>query len=99
MVGKVKKWMGIDVLERDFALLQQENLAMARVILVHRQRINEALEAAHVGQSMAIDNQKQLTAEPEQPKIEPKPAAPRRVNWRQAQAALEKASDPQEQEG
>jgi hypothetical protein len=87
MVGKVKKWLGIDVLEK-------ENLTLAKAAQAQSVRISSIETDLKQAFVEIADLKNGLTAEPEQPKIEPKPAAPRRVNWRQAQAALEKASDP-----
>ena len=88
MVNTIKKWLGIDVLER-------ENLTLAKAAVAHSKRIDEALEAAHVAQRMALDNQNSLTPEPAKPKIV---AVPQRVNWKQFRTAAERASEPEREE-
>jgi hypothetical protein len=88
MVGALKKWLGIDVLER-------ENLTLARSLQAHSKRIDEALEAGHIGQRMALDAQKELTSEPAKPKIV---AKPQRTSWKQFRSAAEKATDPEREE-
>jgi hypothetical protein len=88
MVGALKRWLGIKALEG-------ENLILAKALQAHSKRIDEALEAAHVGQRMALDAQKELTSEPAKPKIVPKP---QRTSWKQFRSAAEKASDPEREE-
>ena len=87
MVGALKRWLGIKALEG-------ENLILAKALQAHSKRIDEALEAAHVGQRMALDAQKELTSEPAKPKIVPK----QRVNWKNFRSAAEKASEPEREE-
>jgi hypothetical protein len=58
MVGTLKRWLGIDVLER-------ENLILARAIKAHTERLDTIERGAA--------EQKSLTPEPVRPKIEPKP--------------------------
>ena len=87
MVGAIKKRLGIKAVE-------DENLKIAKALLAHSRRIDEALEAAHVGQRMALDNQKDLTLATEKPIMEAKPKV---VNWRNFRTAAERASI-QEQE-
>jgi hypothetical protein len=82
MVGAIKRWLGIDTLEN-------ENLRLAKAILAQRERIDKLSE------DLAITLQKNLTTESAKPKIVPRP---QRVNWRQAREALEKASEPQEEQ-
>lgn len=86
MVGEIKKWLGINRLE-------QENLRLAKVLLLHRKRI-EQLELTRVEEIASIQ-ENSLTSEPAKPKIVSKSKT---MNWKNFRAAAEKASDPQEQE-
>lgn len=85
MVGTIKRWLGINKLE-------DENIRLAKAILAQRERIDKLSEDLV---QLAITSQKGLTTEPAKPKIVPRP---QRVNWRQAREALEKASEPQEEQ-
>lgn len=87
MVGAIKRWLGIERLER-------ENLKLARSLQSAHARIGQ-LEIKFGRKALEIA---ELTSEPPAPKIVAKPPVPKRVNWRQAREALEKASEPQEQE-
>jgi hypothetical protein len=66
--------------------LERENLILAKAL----QRLTDRVSA--------LESAQQLTPQEENPKIIAKPAAPKRVNWRQAREALEKASDSQEEQ-
>lgn len=79
MIGTLKRWLGIEALER-------ENLILAKAL----QRMTDRVSA--------LEAPKQLTPEAEKPKIIAKPPSPKRVNWRQAREALEKASDMEEEQ-
>jgi hypothetical protein len=79
VIGTLKRWLGIDALER-------ENLILAKAL----QRMTDRVSA--------LEAPRQLTPQPEKPKIISKLPAPKRVNWRQAREALEKASDTQEEQ-
>jgi hypothetical protein len=92
MVGAIKKWLGIDLLEGDVRALQganaarvEEILIMAKTLLEHTTRIEE-LETRPIAENS-------LTSEPAEKKIVPKP---RPVNWKNFRSAVEKASNPQE---
>lgn len=106
MVSAIKRWLGIDVLER-------ENLTLAKALKAAHRRIAEVREEAKSEDSRIreetipgignheeriVSLEQRLTAEAEKPKIIAKPAAPKRVNWRQAREALEKANDVLEEE-
>jgi hypothetical protein len=77
--------------------LERENLTLAKALKAAHRRIGEVEENAKALRETVKRNQesvqKYLAAEPQKPKIIAKPAAPKRVNWRQAREALEKASD------
>jgi hypothetical protein len=91
MVGAIKKWLGIEELER-------ENLTLAKSLLAYRKRLDTVEEDVRQNVAAMAELENRLTAEAEKPKIIAKPAAPKRVNWRQAREALEKASDSPEEE-
>jgi hypothetical protein len=98
MVSAIKRWLGIDVLER-------ENLTLAKALKAAHRRIAEqntrvdTLDADMLRMMEIVrKHEVGLTAEAEKPKIIAKPAAPKRVNWRQAREALEKRSDSPEEE-
>jgi hypothetical protein len=106
MVGTIKRWLGIEALER-------ENLTLAKALKAAHRRIAEVREEAKSEDSRIreetipgignheeriVSLEQRLTAEAEKPKIIAKPAAPKRVNWRQAREALEKANDVVEEE-
>ena len=95
MVGQVKKWLGIDVLER-------ENAARADEILVLTERIKridaataDAINAASDTLAQVVELQKQLTEKPARPKIVAKPA---RTNWRNFRTAAERATEPEQEQ-
>ena len=90
MVSAIKKWLGIDALKR-------ENLVLAKALKVHTDRLDVLEEDARQTLSIVLETRKSLTPEPIEQKIIAKPAGPKRVNWGQARAALERASEPQEQ--
>lgn len=83
MVGTIKRWLNIDLLELETRALQGANAARVEEILILTDRIRR------------MEELKQLTSSPPKPKIEPKP---HRANWRTFRSAAEKASDEQEQE-
>ena len=95
MVGAIKRWLGIDALER-------ENLTLAYALKEARRRIGELQSGMdrlrNTQEALAEKLDERLTAEPEKPKIIAKPPAPKRVNWRQAREALEKASDMEDEQ-
>ena len=66
--------------------LERENLILAKSL----QRLTDRVSA--------LEAPKQLTPHPEKPKIIAKPYAPKRVTWRQAREALEKASDSEDEQ-
>jgi hypothetical protein len=89
MVGAIKRFLGIDVLER-------ENLRLARSSISAHARIGQ-LEVREGKTALEMrEISKRLTAEAEKPKIIAKPSAPKRVNWRQAREALENRDSPEE---
>lgn len=88
MVSAMKKWLGIDDIEA--ALKDVPSVAMLQVAELNQKKRHEEVLAAISALS--------LTTEPIASKIVAKTPAPKRVNWKQAQAALEKASEPQEEE-
>lgn len=81
MVGAVKRWLGIDVLER-------ENLKLARSMLSLREALKSKTDADETKElaSRIASLEKGLTAKPEKPKIEPRP---KRMTWRGTLAAIE----------
>ncbi len=90
MVGAIKRWLGIEALER-------ENLTLAKALLTHGKRLDAVEEDQRQNLAAMEDLEKRLTPEPEKSKIIAKPPAPKRVNWRQAREALEKASNMEEE--
>ena len=96
MVGTIKRWLGIDVLER-------ENLTLAKALKAAHRRIGE-IEAATLKDREATTKlsgwveslEKDLTPEPAKPKIV---AKPKPVTWKHFRSAIEKASEPQEETG
>jgi len=87
MVDKIKKWLGIDALER-------ENLILVKSVKAQKERI-EKLEQEQKDTFTAIaDFEKRLTSEPVKPKIVPKPP---KLNWRQVQTAVAKANQELEE--
>ena len=91
MVGTVKRWLGIDALER-------ESLILAKVLAAQAKRLEAVEEDARKTSSQVAELQKGLTSTPVAPKIESKTPAPKRVNWSQARQALERASESEEDE-
>ncbi len=91
MVGAIKRWLGIEALEG-------ENLKLAKAYLALGKRVAAAEEDSRQNLAALAELEKRLTAKPEKPKIIAKPPAPKRVNWRQAREALEKANDVLEEE-
>jgi hypothetical protein len=92
MVGKVKRWLGIDRLEH-------ENLRLARSLISAHARIGK-LEVSAKGLREAIEEkvdviEKQLTSVPPKAKIVP---TTKRVNWRSFRSAVESASEPEREE-
>jgi hypothetical protein len=91
MVGTIKKWLGIDVLER-------ENRARADEILIltdRLKRIDNSVAEALASASDMLSRVNSLTPEPAKPKIV---AVPQRVNWKQFRTAAERASEPEREE-
>lgn len=95
MVGTLKKWLGIDVLER-------ENLTLAKALKSAHRRITElkdeieTLWASERGADSRIGSlEKHLTSEPAKPKIV---AKPQRTSWKQFRSVAEKATDPEREE-
>ena len=88
MVGTLKHWFGIDVLERENLIL----LKAVKKLQEYREAIeNEAkktLELAMDCQAVYKDHESRLQAIEGKPKIEPKPKA-RTVPFRQFKAAAE----------
>ena len=78
--------------------LKRENGTLVRAMIAQSKRIDASETDSKRAIEIAIDCQKQLTSEPPGPKLVTKPAPPKRVNWRQAKAALEANSDPEEEE-
>jgi hypothetical protein len=91
MVGTIKRWLGIKALEN-------ENLRLAKAYLAIGKRLATVEEDQRQNLAALAELEKRLTAEAEKPKIIAKPSAPKRVNWRQAREALEKANDAPEGE-
>jgi hypothetical protein len=94
MVGTLKKWLGIDVLER-------ENLTLAKALKAAHRRIGEIESAALKDREATVklsgwveSLEKDLTPEASAPKIVPKPKP---VTWKHFRSAIEKASEPQEE--
>jgi hypothetical protein len=85
MVSAIKKWLGIEDLER-------ESLTLARALVTQGDRIHKLEEEV---KQNALESQKSLTPEPAKPKIVAKSKA---VNWRGFAAAAEKASEPEREE-
>lgn len=89
MVGAVKRWLGIDVLER-------ENLKMARSILALREALKSKTDA-DVSESLAArvtSLEKSLTPEPAKAKIV---AKPKRMTWRGTLAAIENEQNKEQE--
>ncbi len=85
MVGTIKRWLGIDVLER-------ENVRLAQAVLAQRKRIDE-IPSLDDHEARIAYIEKDLTSEKEKPKIEPKPKA---RNWKTFRSQVEQATEPQE---
>lgn len=94
MVSTIKRWLGIDALER-------ENLILAKAFKAQGERIGilelETAILRHDLQELSRDSGKELTPAPVKPKIVSKPMK-KAVNWKSFRSAAEKASEPQEQE-
>ena len=88
MVGAVKRWLGIDALER-------ENLTLAKSAKAQSIRISATESDLEQALSEIDGLKKGLTAEPAKGKIVPKP---RHTTWKTFRSAAERANDPQEQE-
>ncbi len=89
MVSAIKKWLGIDALER-------ENLTLARAVAAHSRRIDILEGDAKETLALIEQYRKELTPEPAKPKIvatKPKP-----VNWKNFRTAAEKASESEREE-
>jgi hypothetical protein len=86
----------------EIAILKRENLACAKAFTAQKKVVDDLQKDRTIlldCQQGVADHENRLTFIESRPKIEPKPVAvPKRVNWKQAQAALEKASEPQEAE-
>jgi len=78
--------------------LQRENLTIAKAVKAHTERLDAIEEDVRQDLVAMAELEKRLTAKLEKPKIIAKPSAPKRVNWRQAREALEKANDLPEEE-
>jgi prophage DNA circulation protein len=99
MVGAVKRWLGIDVLER-------ENLQLAKSLKSAHQRITElsskvtridnATADALNSASDMLERLNSLTSEPPKPKIVA--TAPKAVSWKSFRSAAERASEPEREE-
>ena len=93
MVRTIKRWLGIEQLER-------ENKARAEEISILTERIKRVDQIACDVMSATADileRLNKLTSEPPKAKIEPKPPRPHRANWRTFRNAMEKASDPEQE--
>ena len=86
MVGKIKRWLGIEALER-------ENLILAKAVKAHTDRLDAVERDVKDNLAALTDHEKHLTSEPARPKIEPKP---KRTTWKQFRSAAEKANDLEE---
>lgn len=79
MKSDIKKWLGI-------AKLEQENIRLAKVLILQRTRI-EKLE-----EQIVANVEKSLTSEPAKKKI---PVKPKVQNWKSFKSAVERT--PQEE--
>lgn len=73
-------------LQKRVVVLEKENLTLAKSIQRLAGRISE------------LEEPKELTSDPEPPKIVAKRTIPRHVNWKQARQAYEQASASEETE-
>jgi hypothetical protein len=80
-------------IQDEVAILQRENLTMAKAIVSHGKRIDESEADAKNAIEIALDCRKGLTSQPEKPKIVAKTKS---VNWKSFRTAIERANDPQE---
>jgi hypothetical protein len=94
MVGAVKRWLGIDVLER-------ENLQLAKALKTLRTDTNEHCDdLKKLGEDVTVlmaDREKRLTSEQPKPKIVAKPAV-KAVNWGKFRDLAELATEPEREE-
>ena len=88
MVSALKRWLGIESLER-------ENLILEKAVKAQKERIERLEQDQKDNLASIADLEKRLTSEPAKPKIVPKP---QRTSWKQFRSAAEKASDPEREE-
>lgn len=91
---------GTQELRGRVSALEFQNKARAEEIMILTERLARVDNTAANALDLASDSFERinkLTDEPEKPKITPKQPLPKRVNWTQARAALEKRDDPQEE--
>jgi hypothetical protein len=80
MVSAIKKWLGIDKLER-------ENLTLAKALLAETKQLDRIEESATKILNLVQAQEKSLTLEPAKPKMVPKSKP---VNWKNFKSAAEK---------
>lgn len=88
MVGTVKKWLGIDLIER-------ENLTLAKALKAHTDRLDKLEQDQKDNLAAIAEIEKRLTSAAAKLKIEPKPP---RLNWRGVQAAIARENRKLEEE-
>ena len=89
-------WWGNRIMDK-ITHLERENLTLAKALKAHTERLDSLEKDTKHNLEMIAFYGNKLPAEPDKPKIVAKPPAPKRVNWGQARAALERASEPQEE--
>ena len=87
MVSALKRWLGIESLER-------ENLILEKAVKAQKERIEKLEQDQKDNLASIADLEKRLTSEPAKPKIVPKPP---KLNWRQVQNAVAKANQELEE--
>lgn len=83
MVGALKRWLGIDVLER-------ENLTLAKAVKALQERVIQCEGDCKSALEIVGDCQKLLTNKVPSRNIVPKPHKP---SWRNFRVAMEKATE------
>jgi hypothetical protein len=83
--------------DKRFNALEHENLIIVKALTAQSKRVEAVEEDARKALEIALECRNKLTEEPEKTKTEPKPPVPKRVNWMQARAALEKSTLEEEQ--
>lgn len=97
MVGTIKKWLGIDALEREnWQLAKALKSAHERLSSLRREYQGTRETLAALGTDVAalqLSHENSLTSEPAKTKIVPKP---HRATWKSFRTMAEKASEAEE---